>query len=322
MKKNELVKSVSRSFNKIGFKLQKKSPEILMVTGIVGVVVTTVMACKATVKATEVTEETKNALNDIHEASETGITKAGKEYSKEDTQKDLVNVYVHTGMNYAKLYAPAVLCGATSITCFVMSHHIQKKRNVALATTLAATTKSFKDYQGRVIERFGEQVEKELRYNIKAQEVEEKVTDEKGKTKTVKKTVNVPATAGWDPSKYSPYARMFDETNSSWMPSIDQNLYYLKARQAQATDMLRARGHLVLNEVYDMLNMPRTTMGMVVGWLYDPKRPELGDTFVDFGIQEIRTPREDTDGFDTAFMLDFNVVGDISSEIADHQYNI
>ena len=45
--------------------------------------------------------------------------------------------------------------------------------------------------RGRVLERFGEQVEKELRYNIKAQEIEETVTDGKGKEKTVKKT------AGW-----------------------------------------------------------------------------------------------------------------------------
>lgn len=48
MKKNELVKSVNLTFNRIGFQLQKKSPEILVVAGVVGVVVSAVMACTAT----------------------------------------------------------------------------------------------------------------------------------------------------------------------------------------------------------------------------------------------------------------------------------
>ena len=39
MKKNELVKSMNLTFNKIGFQLQKKSPEILVAAGVVGVVV-------------------------------------------------------------------------------------------------------------------------------------------------------------------------------------------------------------------------------------------------------------------------------------------
>ena len=45
MKKNELVKSMNLTFNKIGFQLQKKSPEILVAAGVVGVVVSAVMAC-------------------------------------------------------------------------------------------------------------------------------------------------------------------------------------------------------------------------------------------------------------------------------------
>jgi len=320
MKKNELIKSVGRTFNKIGFRLQKKSPEILIVTGVIGVVVTTVMACKATTKAGEVAEVTEKALDDIHEAEEKGITKAGKSYSKKDSQTDLVQVYTQAAVSYAKLYTPAAIMGIASISCILMSHRIQRERNAALATTLAATTKSFNDYRSRVVEHFGEQVEKELRYNLKAQEIAETVTDEKGKTKTVKQMANVPAAAGWDPSKFSPYARAFDETNPAWNIDTDRNRFYLKARQAQATDMLRARGHLFLNEVYDLLGIPRTKMGAVVGWLYDPKCPELGDTYVDFGMFEVRNPRAGTDLYDTIFILDFNARGDITDEIADHQY--
>lgn len=322
MKKNEIMRSANLTFNKIGFQLQKKSPELLVAAGIAGVVVSAVMACRATIKAQEVAEEAKETIGEIHEAEERGVTKAGKSYSADDTRKDLATAYLQTGVKYAKLYAPAVIVGAASVSCILVSHKMMKQRMAAVAAALSATDKAFKDYRGRVMERFGEQVEKELRYNIKAQEIEQTVVDEKGKEKKVKETADVAAAEGWDPSQYSPYARIFDESHPQWTKDPEMNLYYLKARQSQATDMLRARGHLFLNEVYDMLGFPRTKAGAAVGWLYDPKRPELGDTYVDFGMFEVRRPKavDFVNGYERSFILDFNVVGDITDDIADHQY--
>ena len=89
MKKNEIMKSVGLTFNKIGFQIQKKSPELLVAAGIAGVVVSAVMACKATIKASEVAEEVKETIDEIHEIEEKGITRAGNPYSIEDTKKDL-----------------------------------------------------------------------------------------------------------------------------------------------------------------------------------------------------------------------------------------
>lgn len=319
MKKNELMKSASRTFNKIGFQIQKKSPELLVAAGIAGIVVSTVMACKATIKACEVAEEAKDTIDEIHEIEEKGVTRAGNTYSADDAKKDLTTAYLQTGVKYVKLYAPAIVVGAASVSCILVSHKMMKQRMAAVAAALSATDKAFKDYRGRVMERFGEQVEKELRYNIKAQEIEETVTDGKGKEKTVKKTADV-AEAGWDPSKYSPYAKIFDESHPDWRKDAEQNLYYLKALQAQATDKLRSQGHLFLNEVYDMLGFKRTKAGSAVGWIYDPRHP-IGDDFVDFGMFEVRRPAavDFVNGYERSFILDFNVVGDITSLLADHQ---
>ena len=297
MKANEIMTSAKRTFSKVGFGLQKKSPEILVGIGIVGAVASAVLACKATTKAGAIVEESKNSLTDIREANENGVTKAGESYSAEDRRKDLAIAYVQTGVKFAKLYAPAVMLGAVSIASILASHNIMKKRNVALAAAYAAVDKSFKDYRDRVIERFGEQVEKELRYNIKAQEIEETVTDDKGKEKKVKQNVNV-ADEGWDGSNYGPYAKVFDDTHSDWKQDPEMNLF--------------------LNEVYDMLGFKRTKAGAVVGWIYDDKKP-YGDNFVDFGMTEIRRHDADSDEYKRAFILDFNVVGDITSKIVDHQ---
>ena len=244
MKANEIMTSAKRTFSKVGFGLQKKSPEILVGVGIVGAVASAVLACKATTKAGAIVEESKNSLADIREAKENGVTKAGESYSEEDHKKDLAIAYVQTGVKFAKLYAPAVMLGAASIASILASHNIMKKRNVALAAAYAAVDKSFKDYRDRVIERFGEQVEKELRYNIKAQEIEETVTDDKGKEKKVKQNVNV-ADENWNGSDYGPYAKVFDDTHSDWKQDPEMNLFYLRARQAQANDMLKSQGHLL-----------------------------------------------------------------------------
>ena len=118
--------------------------------------------------------------------------------------------------------------------------------------------------------------------------------------------------------RYGPYAKVFDDTHSDWKQDPEMNLFYLRARQAQANDMLKSQGHLFLNEVYDMLGFKRTKAGAVVGWIYDDKKP-YGDNFVDFGMTEIRRHDADSDEYKRAFILDFNVVGDITSKIVDHQ---
>ena len=308
MKKNELVKSMNLTFNKIGFQLQKKSPEILVAAGVVGVVVSAVMACKATPKALKVAEKTGDDMDRIQNAEESGVTLAGELYTQEDARNDRIQVY-----------SPAVLLGAASITCILTSHKILRKRNMALAAAYATLDQSFKDYRGRVLERFGEQVEKELRYNLKAKEIETTVVDEKGKEKKVKETVDV-VDEGWDPSKYSPYARIFDEGHPAYMKNAEQNRFYLLARQSQANDRLKSRGHLFLNEVYEMLGFQLTKAGAVVGWIYDDKEP-MGDNFVDFGIFEVCREKavDFVNGYERSFVLDFNVVGDITDALATHQ---
>ena len=138
MNKNEIVKSMNLTFNRIGFQIQKKSPEILVAVGVVGVVASAVMACKATPKACKVAEKNSEQMNMIHTADENGVTNAGEEYTKEDARRDVIQVYMQTGIAYAKLYAPAVIMGAASITCILSGHKILKKRNVALAAAYTA----------------------------------------------------------------------------------------------------------------------------------------------------------------------------------------
>lgn len=298
--KTEIMKSVNGVASKAVMKLKKHSPEILVMAGIAGTVVSAVLACKATTKVAEILDETKGTLDTIHEGMETGAIN-GQEYTTEDGKKDTVVVYAQTGMKLAKLYAPAIILGTLSITSILASNNILRKRNVALGAAYAAIDKSFKEYRGRVIERFGEQVDTELKYGIKAKKFEEiEVDPETGKEKKVKKTVMVA-----DPNLQSDYAVYFDSKSCNYETNPDYNRMFLKAQQAFANDKLQTRGHLFLNEVLDDLDLPRTPAGQIVGWTKDGP-----DGYVNFRIVEVE--RETEDGrHEPALLLDFNVEGNI-----------
>jgi hypothetical protein len=298
--KTEILKSVNGVTSKAVMKLKKHSPEILVVAGIAGTVVSAVLACKATTKVAEILDETKGTLDTIHEGMETGAIN-GQEYTNEDGKKDTVVVYAQTGMKLAKLYGPAIILGTLSITSILASNNILRKRNVALGAAYAAIDKSFKEYRGRVIERFGEQVDTELKYGIKAKKFEEiEVDPETGKEKKVKKTVMVA-----DPNLQSDYAVYFDSKSRNYETNPDYNRMFLKAQQAFANDKLQTRGHLFLNEVLDDLDLPRTHAGQIVGWTKDGP-----DGYVNFRIVEVE--RETEDGrHEPALLLDFNVEGNI-----------
>lgn len=298
--KTEIMKSVNGVASKTVMKLKKHSPEILVVAGIAGTVVSAVLACKATTKVAEILDETNGTLDTIHEGMKTGAIN-GQEYTTEDGKKDTVVVYAQTGMKLAKLYGPAIILGTLSITSILASNNILRKRNVALGAAYAAIDKSFKEYRGRVIERFGEQVDTELKYGIKAKKFEEiEVDPETGKEKKVKKTVMVA-----DPNLQSDYAVYFDSKSRNYETNPDYNRMFLKVQQAFANDKLQTRGHLFLNEVLDDLDLPRTPAGQIVGWTKDGP-----DGYVNFRIVEVE--RETEDGrHEPALLLDFNVEGNI-----------
>ena len=316
MTKTQIVGNLTRTFNKVGFQLKKHSPEILITAGIIGTVTSTVMACKATTKLSGILDDAKDQIDAIHEGMENGEVKppVGEPvpYSLEDGKKDLTIVYVQTGVKLVKLYAPAVLLGAVSLYSIVKSHSIMNTRNAALAAAYATVDKGFKKYRGRVIERFGKEIDHELKYNIKAKEIERTIVDEEGNESTVKETINV---ANID--EPSDYARFFAEHCPNWSKDPEYNLVFLKAQQAYANKMLQDKGYLFLNEVYEMLGIPKTRAGHVVGWVYDENNPDC-DNYVDFGLytqygNEIYDERKRAfvNGTERSILLDFNVTGNI-----------
>lgn len=308
------MNSVSRAFHNIGFQIQKHSPEILAVAGVVGIVASTVMACKATTKINDVLEEAKDKIDLIHECEEHGCTPMGEEYTPERAKKDLTIAYVKTGLEFAKLYGPSVVLGTLSITSMLASNNILRQRTAAYAAAYATVDSSFKNYRNEVIERFGKDLDRELKYGIKTKEVEETVTDENGEEKTVTKTVQVV-----NPDAPSDYSFFFDDGCIGWEKDAEHNLTYVNHMQNYFNEILQARGHVYLNEVYDAFGVPRTRAGQVVGWLYNKNGEPNGDGYIDFGVFNVNREanRRFVNGLERVILIEPNVDGDIWSLMKD-----
>ena len=305
--------SLIRTTNKIGLILKKNSPKILMGVGIAGSVVSTVLACKATLKVKDILDEKNETVEQIHNCVEDETL----DYNEEDKKKDLTILYAQTGVKLAKLYLPSVALGALSIASIISGYKILNKRNVALAAAYTVVDKGFKNYRKNVVERFGKEVDRELRHNIKAKQIEEKYIDKDGNEKTRKKKVYEIAEDKKPGEGISEYAKFFDEWNTDeHSKDPEYNLMFLRKQQDYANEVLKHQGYLFLNEVYDMLGIPRTQAGQVVGWIYDENNP-TGDNYVDFGIYDLhdQQKRDFVNGLERNILLDFNVDGVIYDKI-------
>ena len=317
MKKLEIMNTVTRTFNKVGFQLKKHSPEILVVAGVVGTVTSAVLACRATTKVLPVVEQTKRHVATLKSAMDDPELLREKNVTVEDCKNDIKIVCAHAGVDIVKAYALPVALGAISITGILVGHNILHKRNLALAAAYATVDSSFKDYRNRVIERFGEELDRELKYNLQTKEIEETVVNEDGMESTVKKTVQV-ANLG----RGSEYAIFFDETCKCWTRNAEANKFFLMQAQQWANEQLRTKGYLFLNDVYEMLGVMKTEAGFSVGWLYDENCDDY-DNRVDFLIFDVydEQKRLFVNGYEKSVLVDFNVDGNILNKMNINKIN-
>lgn len=297
----------SKFISKLFFKVRKNSPEIFIVTGIVGIVTSTVMACRATTKISEISEEAIETLEKIEKA----VEQKREDYTEEDAKRDKSITYIQTGFKYVKLYAPSVFVGGLSIACILASHSIMHKRNLGLAAAYAAVDQSYKAYRNKVKERFGEEVDKIVQYGLTDEKIEEVVTDENGKEKKIKKKILVT-----DDKDLGPYARIFDESSRCWEDDAEYNLNFLIGVENAMTNKLIANRYLFLNEVYEALDIQPTKLGQTVGWVYDPHNPESPNC-VDLGIFNVhrKKARDFVNGYEKCIIIDPNVEGDIMTRV-------
>lgn len=299
------------SVSKLALLGKKHAPEIMVISGAVLVVGSAIVACKQTLKAHEVLENAHADLKDIERAKFEAEDPANKiDYTEKDARNDRIRLYLQTGARLAKVYGPSVICGVIGLGLMLGAHKVLKNRNAALAIAYSNLLTNFQQYRKRVAAEFGEDGERLLCADIEKKDIS--VEDEEGNSKKVKNAMVVHD----DGTTHSIYAKIFDESNTNWSRNPTSNLMFLRSQQQFANDKLRAEGYLFLNDVYQMLGLPRTSDGQIVGWVFDPNKEiedHVGDNYVDFGIYDKlykdTAKRDFINAVEPCVWLDFNVDG-------------
>jgi len=282
---------------------QKHSPKIMFVAGTVGVIGTVVLAARATLKVEDLLSDHEM----LKEKMEIEREANSERYSENDYKQDVVKLYLRTTLRLGKLYGPSILLGLASVAALTGSHVTLNRRYAGVTAAYAALDKGYREYRERVLKEVGADKEREFRYGTEDRTIVEE-TAEGPVTKTIKQ-INKNGLP-------SIYARIFDEhTSTSWSKEPGYNQMFLRSQQNYMNDLLRARGHVFLNEVLVALGMNICPEGQLVGWVLNR---ENSDNFVDFGVfddHNLWEAMQFVNGNERSVILDFNVDGVVYDKI-------
>lgn len=278
------------------FKLKKHSPEILLAAGIVGFVATVVTASKATLELDETIFDEAKKLAEVKKAR---YETDEEDYSEKQYKHDTFVLYSRMGLKVVRLYALPAAIGSASVACFILSHSIMDKRNTLLTGALISAQEAFSKYREKVIAEGGKELDEKCYHGLEKSTIETPTEDGKG--------VNIESVNKMTGENVSPYARLFDESSRYWQKTPEYNYMFVKRQQSYANELLDLHGHVFLNEVYDMLDIPRSQLGALVGWVKNGD----GDGYIDFGLTDFTREkvRDFVNGYERSILLDFNVDG-------------
>ena len=296
------TKTLRKSFKKAQLTVRKHSPEILMVAGVIGTVAGAVMACKETLELEDVLDECKQEKMELEEQYA-----MCEQYSEDALKKDQVKLTIKQVAKIVKLYAPSVIMEATSIGVIFASNDIMRKRNASMAAAYATLNSMYKRYRQNVIESYGEEVDKDMRFGVKHEKVTE-IDEDGNKVKIDARIVDLDNTA----LAISDYSRFFQMGCKGFDASSGRyNLLYLKGIQAMFNNKLIADGYVMLNDVYRELGFDTIPEGWSIGWVYDEANP-IGDNYIDFGLYEARNKNQRAvNDWEPVILMDFNVDGNL-----------
>lgn len=288
-----------------GLKLAKYSPEILEGAGIVSMVAAVISAgVRTATRAEAVLDEHRRKMKEAEEAVAIAEEDGIEDY---DEGREKLLVYGETAKEMLKVYWPTIALTALSAGCFLSAHHIMKTRYLGAVAAFNAVSDAFAGYRGRITEKYGEEADRFGLYGEESHPVTVINDDGKGNV-----TTTVYNDTDCIPPWYSPYAKIFDSSCDDWDKNPTNSMIFLTGQQAIANNLLHTRGHVFLNEVYEMLGFAHTSVGAVVGWV-----DGMGDSFIDFGLYNLESEagRRFVNGLENVIILDFNVDGVIYDKI-------
>jgi Family of unknown function (DUF6353) len=289
--------ALTRRIGRTVLKTKKNSPHIFFAVGLGGILTSTFLACRATLKLEKTVDDIREQFSRI-ESLKIAAEKGGKSYDQDEYIRDLTQAYLYGIAKIIKLYGPAAAVGTVSIAMLTGSHVQLSQRNQALTAALTALSQAYDEYRSRVKEEIGEERERAIYEACLLDDSEDEEVERYREIGHVNNGCSI-------------YARFFEPGNINWSHDMEYNRIFISHQQNYANHLLKARGHVFLNEVYDQLGLERSQAGAVVGWVYEGGD---GDGYIDFGMNDIKN-LSFIDGSARGCILDFNVDGVVFDKI-------
>lgn len=160
------------------------------------------------------------------------------EEAKEEKGEELT--VVETVKIAGPAYVPAVITGVATITCIFGANMLNKRQQATLMSAYALLDQSYKEYKAKVKELYGEEADVAVRTEI--------------------------AKDHFEPDKYEEEdgtLLFYDEYSQSYFHATMEDV--LKAELKFNRDF-QYHGIALLNEFYDLLDLPQTDFGDYLGW--------------------------------------------------------
>lgn len=213
----------------------KRSPELLVMLGIFGLGSAAYMLTKAVPKALQAIRDEVVEREDLGEQTSVNIEEL-------PTMLPLRDKFRLTW----RIYLPAAITGAISMTCIVGASAINYKRNAALAAAYALTETTFADYKNRVIEALGKEKETEIHNQVVKDHMDRQPP---GSCEAV-------VTSGGHDLCYDLHSGRYFYSSKD----------LIKDAKNEINDMMTRNMYASLNDFYYELGLPPTGEGEMFGW--------------------------------------------------------
>lgn len=239
------------------------APEICFGAGVTLLTVGVGMTIYKSVKPNEELVEARKELEAVEEFAKENLSdEADSIYTTADYKREKNACVLAYAGACVHNYAFSVGTCAASALCFTGSFLTFKRRDIGYGVALATTAAAFNGYRQNVRERFGEEVDKELLYNLNPpKEVIDEATGE----------VTYELPDGLTNAEPETFTRFFDAGSKWWDKNPEIALLTIKLIERNLNDDLRKKGALVANDACDAYDVSKSKKGAFMGWIYNPE---------------------------------------------------
>lgn len=220
-------------------------------------------------------------------------------------RKQRFKIYRSIGLLFIKAYGAPLGVAVVSIVSIFKGQGIHINEKMALKAEVASLALHAEGVRERLVDTVGEEKANEIFFNEK--ETARVITlDEEGNIVSEEKNKAPQEEKKADTSQLeeSQWTYIFDQTNSRWTRDRDTNVTFVKGIESYINNLLMSRGHIVANEVLDLLGYPRLKEGFKEGCVR--KKGETGNGHFYIGVKE---------GVDAALIITLHFDGDITDAV-------